>query len=244
MKTDKQFVGTLEDNICNGGAPTHLVSDCAQSSISKHATNIFHVLCISSWQSEPHQQHQNLMECCYNTIKSQANVVMDCTASLAYLWLLSLLYVCFLLNNMSCKALNGAKPLQVLTGSTNDTSPLLVFQWYEPVYYKFYDSDFPSDSCEGHGHFVGILEHVGHHMTFKILMDDTKKIIHCSNVHSALSKEDQNLKVDLSNDDFFVANPILKSCHDSPDHLDHGEGCDTPVIDPEDLVSHTFLWIN
>ncbi len=107
------------------------------------------------------------MECHYNTIKSWANVVMDHTASPAYLWLLSLLYVCFLLNNTSCKALNGAKPWQVLTGSTNDI--------------------------------------VGHHMTFKILMDDTKKIIHCSNVHSALSKEDQNFKVDLLNDDFFIA---------------------------------------
>jgi hypothetical protein len=145
------------------------------------------------------------MECHYNTIKSWANVVMDHTASPAYLWLLSLLYVCFLLNNTSCKALNGAKPWQVLTGSTNDICPLFVFQWYEPVYYKFDDSDFPSDSCEGHGHFVVILERVGHHMTFKILMDDTKKIIHCSNVHSALSKEDQNFKVDLLNDDFFIA---------------------------------------
>jgi hypothetical protein len=129
----------------------------------------------------------------------------------------------------------------VLTGSTNDISPLLAFQWYEPVYYKIDDSDFPSDSCEGCGCFVGILEHVGHHMTFKILMDDTNKIIHHSNVCSALSKEDRNLKVDLLNDDSFVANPILKSCHDSPDHPDHGEGSDMPVIDPEDLVGHTFL---
>jgi hypothetical protein len=72
-------------------------------------------------------------------------------------------------------------------------------------------------------------------------MDDTKKIIHHSNVHSALSKEDRNLKVDLLNDNSFVANPILKSRHDSPDHLDHGEGSDMPVIDPEDLVGCTFL---
>jgi predicted AlkP superfamily pyrophosphatase or phosphodiesterase len=72
-------------------------------------------------------------------------------------------------------------------------------------------------------------------------MDDTKKIIHHSNVHSALSKEDRNLKVDLLNDNSFVANPILKSRHDSPDHLDHGEGSEMPVIDPEDLVGCTFL---
>jgi hypothetical protein len=104
MKTDKQFVGTLEDSICNHGALTHLVSDRAQSIISKHAMDILHALCISSWQSEPHQQHQSPMECCYNTIKSQIYVVMDHTASPAYLWLLCLLNICFLLNNMSCEA--------------------------------------------------------------------------------------------------------------------------------------------
>ena len=44
------------------------------------------------------------------------------------------MYMCFLLNNTSSKALLGAIPIQVLTGSTNDISPLLQFQWYEPVY--------------------------------------------------------------------------------------------------------------
>ena len=37
------------------------------------------------------------------------------------------MYVCFLLNNVSSGALGGAVPIQVLTGSTNDISPLLYF---------------------------------------------------------------------------------------------------------------------
>jgi hypothetical protein len=55
--------------------------------------------------------------------------------------------------------------MEILTGSTPDISPLLSFQWWEPVYFKLDDASFPSDSRERRGHFVGISEHVGHAMT-------------------------------------------------------------------------------
>jgi hypothetical protein len=132
--------------------------------------DILHSLCISSWQSEPGQQHQNFAKRHYQTVKTMTNTILDHTGSPASLWLLCLLYVCFLLNNTSTSALsNGGVPIQKLTGSTNDISPLLYFQFYEPVYYKVDDSDFPLDSCEKRGHWVGIAKHIGHAMTFKIL---------------------------------------------------------------------------
>lgn len=42
------------------------------------------------------------------------------------------------------------------------------------------DNKFPSEIVEGQGHFVGISEHVGNTMTFKILTSDTNKIIYRS----------------------------------------------------------------
>ena len=48
-----------------------------------------------------------------------------------------------------------------------DISPFLSFLFWEEVYYRHDDSDFPSETREGHGHFVGISEHVGHAMIFK-----------------------------------------------------------------------------
>jgi hypothetical protein len=95
------------------------------------------------------------------------------------------MYVCFLLNNTWCEAIDDI-PIHLSMGSTNDISPLLCFHFWEPVYNKLDDSDFPSDSREKRGHFVGISESVGHAMTFKILTDDTLKVIHRSNVRSAL----------------------------------------------------------
>jgi hypothetical protein len=102
------------------------------------------------------------------------------------------MYVCFLLNNTWCEAVDDI-PIRMSTGSTNDISPLICFHFWEPVYYKLDNSDFLSDSREKRGHFVGISESVGHAMTFKILTDDTLKVIHQSNVRSSLNPHAKNL---------------------------------------------------
>ena len=46
-----------------------------------------------------------------------------------------------------------------------NTSLLLCFSFWDPVYYKLDDSDFPSGSTKGRGHWVGIAENFGHAMT-------------------------------------------------------------------------------
>jgi hypothetical protein len=150
------------------------------------------------------------------------------------------MYVCFLLNNTWCEVVDDI-PICMSTGSTNDISPLLCFHFWEPVYYKLDDSDFPSDSREKRGHFVGISESVGHAMTFKILTDDTLKVIHRSNVRSALNPHAKNLRLDPL-EPGNVATPIVKSRHDS---ADDGEILPPmPVIDPSGLIGRTFLMGN
>ena len=116
-----------------------------------------------------------------------------------------------------------------------DISPLLHFSFWDPVYYKLDDSDFPSDSTEGRGHWVGIAENVGHAMTYKILTDDTKKVIYRSNVHSALMKEDHNKCVDLLGGEEVA--PIIKSSNDE----DECPRKPMLIFDPTDLVGRTFL---
>ena len=110
-------------------------------------------------------------------VKTMANTLLDHTGSPAHLWLLCLMHVCFILN-FACNATVNGIPMQKCTGSTPDIGPLLRFQWLEPIHCKIDDSDFPSDSHEGRGKFVGIAQDVGHAMTFKILTDDARKITH------------------------------------------------------------------
>jgi hypothetical protein len=143
IKSNKQFVNTLLDNITQCSAPTNLISDRAQVEISERVKQVLRPLHISTWQSEPHQQHQNPAEHQYQNIKRLCNTILDRSGAPAYTWLLCLMYVCFLLNNTWCEVVDDI-PICMSTGSTNDISPLLCFHFWEPVYYKFDDSDFPS----------------------------------------------------------------------------------------------------
>jgi hypothetical protein len=75
-------------------------------------------------------------------------------------------------------------------------------------------------------------------------MDDTQKIIYCSNIRSALDPNSQKLHMDPLNDDT-VLDPIIKShhYHAPSDSSAHGENLVMlmPIVDPNDLVGRTFL---
>ena len=105
MKTEKQFVNTLEDNIRNRGAMDKLISDRAQVEISNKAKEILRAYCIDDWQSEPHHQHQNYAERRYATIKPLVNMILNTTGAPSELWLLALMYVCYVLNHTAVESL-------------------------------------------------------------------------------------------------------------------------------------------
>jgi hypothetical protein len=69
MKSPAQFPGVLTDEIITRRAPTKLISDSACVETTKEVRSIVHTYGISSWQSEPHQQHQNPAEQRYQTVK-------------------------------------------------------------------------------------------------------------------------------------------------------------------------------
>ena len=138
MKSGKQFVNTLEDNIRRGEL------DSAKTGISNKAMDILRAYHISYWHSEPYHQNQNPAEWRYRTIKSWTNTVMNRSGTPANCWLLCLIYVCYLLNHIACTALDGKIPLLALTGITPDISINLRFTFYQPVFYETYDQHFPS----------------------------------------------------------------------------------------------------
>ncbi len=61
IKTDRQFINTLEDQIRTQGTPTKLISNRAQVKISNQVKEILQAYCIDDWQSKPHYQHQNFL---------------------------------------------------------------------------------------------------------------------------------------------------------------------------------------
>ena len=239
VKTDKQFVNTLEDNIRERGAPNKLISDRAQVEISNKVQGILRTLFISAWQSEPHQQQQNPAERRIQTIKMTSNRIMDRVGAPAFTWLLCLLYVCYLLNHTYNDTINDV-PLNALTGTTIDISPLLRFHFWQKVYYKKEENTFPSESPEGIGHIVGISEHVGPMMTYKILTIDTHKVLYRSQIRPH-DPDNVNLRADFSEGEDDSTTPkIIKSRFDT--YGESGsEQPSTPIFNPQDLVGRTFL---
>ena len=240
MKTDKQFVNTLEDIIRRRGAPTKLVSDSAQVEISQKVQDILRSLCIDDWQSEPHQQHQNPAERRYQTVKRITSTLMDRTGASADTWFLCMKYVCFVLNHTACKAINWQIPMRVLSGTTPDISPILRFSFYQPVYYAAVEPSFPSESREIRGRFVGIAEHVGHAMTFLILNEETNKVVERSLVRpvdpSALNK-----RVDPVPEEEEQSDDNVKSSTTENEPVTTGASQQLNVIDYQDLIGRSFL---
>ena len=173
---------------------------------------------------------------------------MDRVGAPAFAWLLCLQYVCFLLNNTYNDSVDGV-PIQHLTGYTNDISPLLRFHFWQKVYYLREGHSFPSESTEGTGYIVGILEHVGPIMTYNILTEDTLKVIYRSSIRPH-SDDDPNLRGAAIDGEEFLEGPcFIKSRSDLQKGGESLDGNDTPVTPPfndplveiDDLIGRSFL---
>jgi hypothetical protein len=157
-------------------------------------------------------------------------------------------------------------PVSQAYSTDNDISPMLYFSFYELVYYLVDDTTFRSKRKELHGLWVGVSENVGHFMTYKILMDDTRRIIHRSNIHLVADPNARNLCLDPLNDklpeviqslckalptsdhgeDFPLhsmeptdEHPYTESTPDPSEHPSTGD--DTVIVNPQELLGHIFL---
>jgi len=181
---------------------------------------------------------------------------MDRISTPANTWFVCLQYVTSVLNFTYSEKIK-CTPLFAFMGSTNDISMLLYFHFWEPIYFQTGEKPtFPSESHESRGQFVGFAEHVGHAMTFKVLTNETQKVLCRSNVHSALVPGEQNLRVDLIGGE---EPSFVKLCHDATTHQPFNPGGDlTPIppqaeekevtytsqplrFHPSDLIGWTFL---
>ena len=190
IKSTKQFINTLSDNIRKRGAMDTLISDGGKYEISKRVTDLLRSLFIKDYQSEPYHQHQNKAENRFGLAKRYTNTVMNTSGCPACCWLLCLQYICVVLNHLASPTLQGICPVQALEGTTPDISFLLHFSFYEPIYYSIDSSEpdlhFPSSSNEKKGYWVGFADNQGDSLTWRILTEDTEKIIIRSGVRSAL----------------------------------------------------------
>ena len=239
LKSEKQFVNKLEDNIRKRGAMSKLISDYAKVEISNKVQDILRMYHIANWHSEPYHQNQNPAEGRYRTIKSWTNTIMNRTGAPANYWLLCMNYVCYLLNHISCSSLQGEVPLTKLYGTTPDISILLIYTFNQQVYYASHNQDFPSSSEEKAAVWVGFGEHVGDALTHKLLDLATNKIVFRSAVRPRdLIHPNKRLSPEVG--EIGDKTPIVFI----KDHKDNGGTSvnkPMPTFNPSDLLGRTFL---
>ena len=218
-----------------------LISDYAPVEISNKVKDNHRMYHSSSWHSESYHENQNPSEWCYRTIKAWTNTILNSSGACANCWLLCMSYVCYLLNHISCESVKGQIPLTKLYGVTPDISILMMYTFYQSVYYASHNQSFPSTSEEKHAFWVGFGEHVGHAITDKLLDSSSNKIIHRSAVRPADDiHPKKHLLPDLGEPEGSnKPKPIIfvKSCQD----LDKSVSKPMAEYNPEDLIGRTFL---
>jgi hypothetical protein len=139
------------------------------------------------------------------------------------------------LNNAFSEVIQST-PLCQAYSTDIDISPMLYFLFYKLVYYLVDETTFPSESKELRGRWVGVSENVGHFMTYKILTDDTRRIIHHSNIRLVADPNARNLHLDLLNDKL---PEVIHSLHKASPALDHGENFSLHSMEPTDEHPYT-----
>ena len=171
--------------------------------------------------------------------------------------------MCYLYHHIACTALAGKIPLIALTGITAVISILLLFIFYQPVFYATYEQNTLSEDEERAGYSVGFGVHCGDAMTHKILDHDTQKIIYRSAVRPKKSSTpnhrlaphggEVSASSDPSENKISSGSPLRSPEGSSPkqkaptvfirsrDEENPSGSKPMPTFDPSDLIGRTFL---
>ena len=239
LKSQKQFVNTLEDDIRFMGAMTKLISDYANVEMSNKVKDILWMFHSSSWHSEPYHQNQNPAEGRYCTLKNWTNTIMNKSGAPADCWLLCMIHASYILNHLSCEALDDNVPLGLLHGVSPDISIILLYTFYQPVFYAIYNQSYPSASEEKAAGWVGFGEHVGNALTHELLDDDTKKLLYRSAVIPSDSPYPNRCLVPDGGESSQTPKPIIFV----RSRQDDSQSATKPMAEynPDDLIGRTFL---
>ena len=165
MTNESQGPQTLEDLCHNQGTPIKIKNDRAQMETGKQWTKICWGYNIEQCTTEAHHPWQNEAERYIQEVKKMVNTIMDRTGAPNNLWILCTLYVVYILNRIAQPDLNWRSAYETCYGITPDISSLLLYTFYQRIYYLDAEVKFPY-SKEKSGRFVGITENIGDAITF------------------------------------------------------------------------------
>ena len=130
-------------------------------------------------------------------------------------------------------------PLGMLYGVSPDISKILLYTFYQPVFYATLNQSYPSVSEERAAGWDGFGEHIGDALTHNLLDDDTKKILYRSPVRPSDSAH-PNKRFVL---DGWESSKTPKPIVFVRSRQDDNQSLTKPMAEysPDDLIGRTFL---
>ena len=136
---------------------------------------------------------------------------MNRTGAPADCWLLCMIHASYILNHLSCEALDGNVPLGMLYGVSPDINLIRLYTFYQPVFYATHNQSYASVSEERAAHWVGFGQHVGDALPHKRLDDDNKNILYRSAVRPSDSAHPNKRLVPDGGESSQAPNPLSLS---------------------------------
>ena len=210
MKSDKEFVNTLEDEIIKRGAPDMLISGRSPSWDLQEGHGCPSDVChwqLAIWTTSP--TPESFQNGATQTIKEYTNNIMNRTGAPAYTWLLYLMCVCLLLNHLSCPSLDGDTPpwCPNWTTSWRQCPPPVPLLWASILLWPRIGislQDWGTTWLLGWDSWI-----LWWPLTYKILTADTQKLIPRSLVRSAAQDHDRNVRLDTAGGGDLDTKPIV-----------------------------------
>jgi hypothetical protein len=185
MRSENEGPNRLDDFLREEGIPTIMRSDNSRMQrYGKGWLKRLRELLIHAEFCEPHNQQQNPVELrAIRWLKDASKVIMKRTGAPRHVWLQAMEYLADIHNSTSDETLEWRTPRSVRTGTQTDISPLIQFQFWEPVVYLDTEEKFPSTK-EKLGRWVGLAHNVGDFFCWKIYDELSESILERSVVRS------------------------------------------------------------
>ena len=225
--TEEDILGAFQDHVRQYGRPRKLYADAARVYQGNCFVQYLRDLYIGFWSAESKHQNQNPVERRYETVKRMTNRLMERRGAPAIAWFFAMSLVCYTLSHAFDLTLPGKKsPMMYISNAHYDISPLLQYQFWEPVYVLVDSPKFPSESTRVRGHWLGIDETISHQLCFLVYIDSTKSVVSRSEISSALDPEVANKREDpitiniphkdsAVKNETYVHSPNCRSEHDA-----------------------------
>ena len=167
-KESVNIIKAYQDFMRYKGVPETLHTDLALEQKTDDIININRNMIVKDTWSEAGYPTQNPVEQGgVRILKSAASTIITQTGAIPAVWPWVYNYIADVNNHCANRILNWRTPIEKRHGYTPDISALLLYQFWEPIYYLI-DEATPK-SKEQKGRWLGISHNVGDKLTYFIL---------------------------------------------------------------------------